>query len=670
MRKTLAIILAASPLQAFSQKVDLQSLLPEMTDLGRLASRPKPNFIAAQASSWDRRTKDTKTEWFAKADAGQFIRTEQNEGRTEFVMADLVGPGTVTRIWSANPGGTIRFYFDGEVSPRLSFAMEELLTGKIAAFPDPFAYIASRGTNLYFPFPYAKSLKITAEARPDSGIKGLYYHVGYRTYGAGTQVTSFTMDQLAASKESMSRVAKTLMNPDSRPMPRTQSDRANVVLASGKSHIIDLPEGPRAIYELRVRVAVKPGVADNPNEPWGSPLQLHNALRRVIMMATFDEDFAINVPIGDFFGSAPGINPYKSFPMEVSANGWMVSRFIMPYAENAGFVFVNEGEAPVSLEVEIKHAPRKWSAGDYHFFAQWNVDQGMSHPQRDMTFLDAKGEGLWIGSNLAVANPTPAWWGEGDEKVFVDGEAFPSTFGTGTEDYYGYAWSSAELFQRPYHAQPRADGPANYGHSSVNRWHILDPIPYTKSLRFDMEIWHWANVYATYARTSYWYAAPGGTEPIQLNRSLILPPYVEPPKGVEGAIEGEKLKIVQVTGGIADSQGGFVEISRGEQLWWRQMKKGDKLVLRVPIAQPGTYEIIGNFCTNQDYGIHSLSINGRSIGEPMDFWSSTLKWEKRSLGVFELTGTELLLEVVSQGSREGALPGGMFGLDYLIMNKR
>ena len=37
-------------------------------------------------------------------------------------------------------------------------------------------------------------------------------------------------------------------------------------------------------------------------------------------------------------------------------------------------------------------------------------------------------------------NPVEAWWGEGDEKVFVDGEKFPSHFGTGTEDYYGYAW--------------------------------------------------------------------------------------------------------------------------------------------------------------------------------------------------------------------------------------
>ena len=45
------------------------------------------------------------------------------------------------------------------------------------------------------------------------------------------------------------------------------------------------------------------------------------------------------------------------------------------------------------------------------------------------------------------------WWGEGDQKIFVDGESFPSTFGTGTEDDYGYAYGSNRPFAGPYHAQ-------------------------------------------------------------------------------------------------------------------------------------------------------------------------------------------------------------------------
>ena len=81
---------------------------------------------------------------------------------------------------------------------------------------------------------------------------------------------------------------------------------------------------------------------------------------------------------------------------------------------------------------------------------------------------------------LHVWNPRGGWWGEGDEKFFVDGEKFPSTIGTGSEDYFGYAWCCPQLFQNAYHNQTHNDG-NNSGHVSVNRWHIADNMPFQKS---------------------------------------------------------------------------------------------------------------------------------------------------------------------------------------------
>ena len=66
--------------------------------------------------------------------------------------------------------------------------------------------------------------------------------------------------------------------------------------------------------------------------------------------------------------------------------------------------------------------------------------------------LQTEGRGRFCGVMLHVWNPRGGWWGEGDEKFFVDGEKFPSTFGTGSEDYFGYAWCDPHLFQRAYHA--------------------------------------------------------------------------------------------------------------------------------------------------------------------------------------------------------------------------
>jgi len=75
------------------------------------------------------------------------------------------------------------------------------------------------------------------------------------------------------------------------------------------------------------------------------------------------------------------------------------------------------------------------------------------------------------------------WWGEGDEKFFVDGEKFPSTFGTGSEDYIGYAWAAEPpfaLFESAYAVQSLMPIDGN-GHTSVMRLQICDNVPFTTS---------------------------------------------------------------------------------------------------------------------------------------------------------------------------------------------
>jgi len=89
-------------------RVTLDSLLAEMTDLVGMAEFPEPPYTCRQVSSYDRASKSPSQDWFANADAGQFIRVEKAAGRDEFVMMDAEGPGAIVRIWSANPTGTIR----------------------------------------------------------------------------------------------------------------------------------------------------------------------------------------------------------------------------------------------------------------------------------------------------------------------------------------------------------------------------------------------------------------------------------------------------------------------------------------------------------------------------------------------------------------------------------
>ena len=185
----------------------------------------------------------------------------------------------------------------------------------------------------------------------------------------------------------------------------------------------------------------------------------------------------------------------------------------------------------------------------------------------------------------------------------------------------------------------------------------------------DLELWHWQDVKAGYARTVYWYAAPGGTPPRPVDRARLMPPEVARPRPVAGAIEGENLAVVRNTGGAVSKQDGFWDISGESQLWWIDNRPGDQLTLSIPVMRAGRYEVIGNFCHAADYGIHQLTFHGKPL-KSIDFYSDSLSWKRTSLGVFDLPTGAVELKVESLGNHPKAEPRRMFGLDYLLLVPR
>lgn len=618
-----------------------------MADLERLAHAPVPSYTEAQASSYDRASvAPNRPGWFANGDSGHFLR---QDGR-EWVMADLKGPGAAVRFWSANPSGVVRFYFDGEAKPRIEVPLADLLTGRYAGLTSPFGYEAAQGTDLYFPFPYAKSLRVTVDDGGSGSARGLYYHIGYRTYRPGTEARTFQPSD--TSTPELAEVRRKLLA-----RPAEPTGLRSVTVPAGRTATLASANRPGEVAELAVRVPVS-----SPKLAWSDSRATHNLLRALWLTMDVDGERTVSAPLGDFFATAPGVNPYHSFPMDVWPDGTMVCRFPMPYRRAMRLRVANRGPAGVTLGVGVRTAP--WQGADYRFHCRYSYDHGRTRPMRDMHFLDVAGQGAYVGAHLHIENPTGAWWGEGDEKVYVDGEAFPSTFGTGTEDYFGYAWGSSRLFQAPYHGQSRADGPGSFGHTNVYRWHLFDSIPYTRSLRFDMEMWHWEDVNAAYDRTVYWYAKPGRS-PVEAipPLSALRPAELLPPSAPKDAVEGESLPIALKTGGETSVQTGFWPLSKNAQLWWTQPKEGDRLVLRVPVPRDGDYEVSGHFCFAPDYGIHRMTLG--SLAVTQDFYAAGLDFRKLTLGRVRLKAGTADFEVVCQGRRPEAKPGQMFGLDYL-----
>lgn len=638
--------------------ITVEKLIGEMTDLRTMSEFPNPPFTCKQFSSYDRKSvsPDDPKGWFANADAGHFLRVEDVNGRKEYVMMDAKGPGAVVRIWSANPAGVLRIYLDGAEKPAIESPMNEILGGKYPGLPRPIAGEFSRGWNLYFPITYQKSCKITS----DKG--GFYYHVNYRTYPQETKVETFTVDKLKSLSGKIDDLAKCLSAPGD--CGRVSGNVVRHFTGSIKS------AGDNAKGELSTEFA-GPGAISSITLRINSP-DVQTALRGIILKGYFDNNQTIEAPLGDFFGSAPGINYFESLPLGMKKDGTLYCNWIMPFKSGAKLVFVASGNVEAQIDAEFNIIPYKWTENTMYFYSKWRVDfDRPTRPMIDWNYLTVNGKGVFGGVAFFIDNPVKDWWGEGDEKIYVDGEKFPSHFGTGTEDYYGYAWCCPELFTHAYHSQSRCDGPGNYGRTSVNRFHIIDRIPFNKSFKFDMELWHWnERCKVNMAVIAYWYAKEGATDgfsPIKPEDAVVKPVPVYAPPRVKGALEGEELKKVKVVG-TAEPQN-WAGLSNEQHLWWhKDMKPGDTLVLSFPVEKTGKYHVVARFLRAKDYGIHQIAINGIKAGEPIDFYNPEVKpTDEIDLGVFELKQGENEFSATVVGANDKAIKSYMFGLDYILL---
>jgi len=667
----LGVVLAASLCRA--ETYTYLDLIRKLTDLESLALAPKPGVKCAQWSSYDRASKyDEATGsyvgWDANGDGGGIIRRE--EGKQ--VFAEIEGPGVIWRTWSAAPqAGRVRIYLDGAPEPAVDLKFSEYFDRTQFPFVYPaLVHDASSGKNLYVPLPFRKSCKIVA----DDGW-GAYFHFTYTTYPKDTVVPVFTRmltgEEYAALDQANAALTTGLGSDPAGPRAGERAARTAVSVRPGRSATLARITGERAITALRVKVN---GLSTRADETL--------ALRELALKITFDDESSSSVwaPLGDFFGTAPGVNRYKSLPLGMTDDGFY-SFWFMPFARKAVVEVVNDGPVARSLTAQVTHAPLARPAADYaRFHAKWHRDAFLpKDPGRNIewTMVTAEGAGRFVGVNLHVWNPKGGWWGEGDEMFYVDGEKFPSTIGTGSEDYFGYAWCNPTPFFNSYHNQPFNSG-NNKGHASVNRWHITDNVPFLKSFIGTIEKYYPNNRPTLYAATAYWYLMPGGTDPYAAQPLDQRLGYFElnapEPFAVRGALEGETMKVLSCTGGGTQAQGlsdREGQWSKDTQLWWTEGKPGDKLTLALPVAAAGRYAVRARFTKAIDYGIVQLWLDGRKLGEAMDFFNDgVIPTDEMDLGVVELTKGEHQLTAEIVGTNEKAVRKYMFGLDYVRLEAR
>ncbi|QEH38880.1 hypothetical protein OJF2_74900 [Aquisphaera giovannonii] len=603
----IVLLLSGLPARAADGRITVESLLRRMADTRWLSSPPAAGERTVQFSSYDRATRleDGRiVNPFANRDGGHYVRIEGDRDNREYVMAEAQGPGYVSLIWTATQGGELRITVDGAATPALAAPFTPLTEGRIAPFTAPFGHESAMGRNLYFPFPFAKSIKISTT------VPYACYHVAVTTFAPGTEVESYSPDVLRRAAPAIEEVRKALLNPES------------TILDTGRAWKDTLTPAVRAGAEAGTGQVGHGAIRSISANVSGEDVE--EVLAKTLLTIAFDgaAEPQVAVPLGDFFGSGPGVNPFRSLISSVREDGTMTARWYMPYRESATVkvrCFTTKA-ARITLEVQgdVEDPP----PGALTLYARWLQRDDIPTKREDGTLdwpcLRVSGApGRFVGLQLNIYNPVSAWWGEGDEKVYVDGEAFPSTFGTGTEDYFGYAWCSPQLYANAFHAQTRCDGPGNKGNSSEVRYHVLDAIPFHSSLAFDMELWHWEAVRVQFATLAYFYAgAAAKVEPgipdLSTRRVHPKPPIYREP----GALEGEALKVRSRTAGDVSNQPthAFGDGWSGEdQLWWRPREDGAELELELPVERAGAYAISAAFTMAPDYGRFEVTLDGRPL---------------------------------------------------------
>lgn len=520
----IACLLTLTSLNCFAQKqVSLATLLHELTDNSAVAQWPDPYYQELQASSYDRGSiSPDRSGWFANDDRSQYIRTEIIDGRKEQVMMDADGPGAIVRFWltTFKRNGNIRIYFDGNKIPTITVPAYDLMKSSLnlgVALLQPHSSYEPKekgGSTLYLPMPYAKHCKITFEDN-DTDNQPRYYQVNYRTYTAGTKVKTFSLQQLKSLSKLTSSVNEKLLHPDS--VVKGKQIKTAQEIAPQKQLTLKLPNGASAIKYVVIKI--KPANNDD----------YEQALRSTILRIKFDGVQTVWCPLGDFAGSGVGAYPLQSWYRAIDNDSSLISRWIMPYRVSAEISLLNLSDKPVNASILVITNKWAWNANSMYFHTNWKSENNVAIKQSEENkplewdFNNITGRGVFIGDVLAVYNHMHKWYGEGDQKLWVDNKSFPVEYGTGTEDYYNTSWAPVVLYQTPFANAPRADNQDSFGHNTFTRTRNLDAVPFKNNFRYSLEMLGWENGTADFAVTTYWYGFRNAKSGVVQDQSKPLP---------------------------------------------------------------------------------------------------------------------------------------------------
>jgi hypothetical protein len=336
---------------------------------------------------------------------------------------------------------------------------------------------------------------------------------------------------------------------------------------------------------------------------------------------------AVESPLGNFFAAGFGLrNEIRSVPVIVESGDGYNCYWQMPYFKSGKITITNDGnKAARGFYYQVDYTEYKRLPGNTTYFcAQYRQE----YPEKlgsDYLVADIEGQGQYVGTVMSVRSRSPFWFGEGDAKFYVNGEKEPSIWGTGTEDYFLAAWGLSEfLFDYFGCTYMSTNGEEDLNVKfTLYRWHIYDPVVFTRSLRFEIEHKGWMSPDETetgkadahvereddMATVAFWYQKG------QPKRFAELPPYEERVlPNLDIIIEGkDMIGSVRHSPGKVELQKGFDWTGDGQILFTPSMGNNAWMEADFMIEKEEYRGLIIKMSHGDNYGTYSVYLDGKPI---------------------------------------------------------
>lgn len=391
-------------------------------------------------------------------------------------------------------------------------------------------------------------------------------------------------------------------------------------------------------------------------------------LRRIVLRMYWDgeENPSVEVPIGDFFGTGFQYKHYVTPFLGMSSGGYY-SYFPMPFNRSARIEAENQTGQEINsfyFHIDYHKLSQQLDPDIAYFHAQWRREP-RTQTKENYLVLDAEGKGHLVGVNLNMQSyNNDMQYLEGDEMVYVDGETHPSMYGTGTEDYFNSGWYfNRGEFAAPYHGLIIKDD--SLARIAAYRFHVVDAIPFARSLRFTVEHGDQNAEAADYSSTAYWYQTEPHKKFTPLPQAGVrIPLRVVVPNG---ALEAETLKPVEA--GVQSSVEGMsaygADWSNNRQLKVLARQQGDRFTISVPV-QESLYDLRMYVARGPDHGNFDIVHQGKKLASISGYSRTVEPLGSIVLNDMRAANGMIPIEFVVTGKEEKST-GYALGIDAFVL---